>query len=667
MRRLCLMVLAASCAIAQEAPKTQAPAAPAAAAPAAPADQPATPAPDQNPTPAPPPPAEKNFTGNIEFGYRFIPNIDGSFSTYRSVVNLGEGPKIFGADATILAPKRRLFDRLDLHLTSLGDDPYETVKLDVSKRNLYRLTIDWRNVAYFNTLPSYANVFRSAGSMLDANSFDTRIRNTDVRIDFLPGGRYVPYLAWGRNTQDGNGITSFVLPINEYPVATEYSDHTDTYRGGVDFNFAKFHANLEQGGTTFKDDQGASTNTPSTGDLTTTFLNQTLSLSALNELYHVRADSIYSKASFGANPFSWVSVSGQFVYAKQRVDVNYKENSAGNFYYTALAQFYNTGQDLLTGSANMPHPSGNVNIELWPWNRIRIVEFWTTDRLHNASSDLLAQMLLFPGGALNPATLSSARLEENYSQQEIDLLYDITSRITARAGYRYVWGDALLTAPAIVGFPFESGHLSENVGIAGFSYRATQKTRLNTDYEVSRSNDAYFRTSLRNYTKFLVRGSHDLTPSLRLAVDYSLLSNSNPDPAIKYDFSSHAGSISLNWLPKGGKWLTALLDYTRSNVQSSILYLLPAARTQETSMYHENAHTGTALIGVKWFSAGGSLFVSSGSRPTHYYQPLARVSIPIYKHVSWNGEWRYYGFAEPFYQLEGFRSNQLMISLRLQQ
>ena len=84
-------------------------------------------------------------------------------------------------------------------------------------------------------------------------------------------------------------------------------------------------------------------------------------------------------------------------------------------------------------------------------------------------------------------------------------------------------------------------------------------------------------------------------------------------------------------------------------------------------MYHENAHTGTALIGVKWVSAGGSLFVSSGSRPTQYYQPLARVSIPIYKHVSWNGEWRYYGFAEPFYQLEGFRSNQLMISLRLQQ
>jgi hypothetical protein len=44
---------------------------------------------------------------------------------------------------------------------------------------------------------------------------------------------------------------------------------------------------------------------------------------------------------------------------------------------------------------------------------------------------------------------------------------------------------------------------------------------------------------------------------------------------------------------------------------------------------------------------------------------LGRVSVPIYKHLYWNAEWRYYGFAEQYYQYEGFRSNQLMTSLRL--
>ena len=36
---------------------------------------------------------------------------------------------------------------------------------------------------------------------------------------------------------------------------------------------------------------------------------------------------------------------------------------------------------------------------------------------------------------------------------------------------------------------------------------------------------------------------------------------------------------------------------------------------------------------------GGSLFVSSGSRPTRYYEPLARLSVPMGNHVSWNTEW----------------------------
>src|SRR5271165_2146597 len=70
-----------------------------AATPAAPAAETATPA------------GEGWLTGSIELGYRVIPNIDGSFNTYRSAVNLGEGPKLFNADFTLRDPKRRLFDR----------------------------------------------------------------------------------------------------------------------------------------------------------------------------------------------------------------------------------------------------------------------------------------------------------------------------------------------------------------------------------------------------------------------------------------------------------------------------------------------------------------------------------------------------------------------------
>jgi hypothetical protein len=82
------------------------------------------------------------------------------------------------------------------------------------------------------------------------------------------------------------------------------------------------------------------------------------------------------------------------------------------------------------------------------------------------------------------------------------------------------------------------------------------------------------------------------------------------------------------------------------------------------SIYKENAHALTAVVTVKWFTFGGSLFTSSGSRPTQYYQPLARLSIPLNKHIRWNTEWRWYSMSEAFYAYEDFRSNQLMTSLR---
>ncbi len=671
---LCLFVLATSLVAqeqqtnAQPAPAQPGPAAQTPAQPAVPAAPAAQPKAEETPATPPTPAVEPNFTGDIEFGERIIPNVGGSFNTYRSVVDLGEGPKLFGADATIINPNHGFFDRLDLHITGIGDEPYQTAKLEVWKRNKYRLTVDWRDIAYFNFLPSFANPTAALGGMIDENSYDTHIHNTDVRLELFPGSRFVPYVAFGTNSQDGSGITSFTNGAeNNYPVAASYSDSTNSYRAGVNYNGAHFHVNLEEGGTTFKEDQGASDNLLNAGDIGTTLLGQQLPLTSLDELYRVRGDSVYSKASFSASPVSWANISGQFVYAEPRVNVNYNENSAGNFYYTALVAFYTTGQDVLTGSANMPHPSGNVNVEIRPFKRMRIEEFWMTDRLHNAGSDLLAETLLFPTGTITPSTFATANLEENYNQQEVDVFFDATSKLTFRGGERYIWGDAELNAPSIVGTPYESGHLSQNVGIAGISYRLAQKARVNADYEVSESSDNYFVTSLRNYTRFHLRGSDDVTSSLRVAVDYSLLSNSNPTAGINYTFSNQAASLSVNWLPKGGKWFNALLDYTRSSVDSDIIYSVPQTRTPATSIYNENAHTGTALVSVKWLSFGGSLFVSSGSRPTQYYQPLARLSVPLRKHIYWNAQWSYYGFAEGlinYYMLEGFRSNQITTSLR---
>jgi len=159
-----------------------------------------------------------------------------------------------------------------------------------------------------------------------------------------------------------------------------------------------------------------------------------------------------------------------------------------------------------------------------------------------------------------------------------------------------------------------------------------------------------------------------------LSATFSVLNNTNPAAGIDYAFLSRDNSVSALWNPGGGKRITVLADYSRSTLRSDIDFLVPQTFQAAQSDYRENAHTGTALVEASLppvnklapkLACGGSFFVSSGSRPTRYYQPVARFTVPLHKYVQWAGEWRWYALTENFYLYEGFRSNQFTTSLRL--
>jgi hypothetical protein len=93
-------------------------------------------------SPVPVPPGEKWFSGNVEVGYRFRSDVGGNFNAYRSVVDLGEGPKLLGLDLSFQDPKRRAFDRIDVKANNWGGDPYNTARLDARKEGVYRFSAD---------------------------------------------------------------------------------------------------------------------------------------------------------------------------------------------------------------------------------------------------------------------------------------------------------------------------------------------------------------------------------------------------------------------------------------------------------------------------------------------------------------------------------------------
>jgi hypothetical protein len=221
---------------------------------------------------------------------------------------------------------------------------------------------------------------------------------------------------------------------------------------------------------------------------------------------------------------------------------------------------------------------------------------------------------------------------------------------------------------------FASGQLKRQIGLGGLTFRPWQKLSMTLDYEGSSSDNVYFRTSLNDYRKGRAQVRYQATGSLAFQGNFTVLNNQNPAPDIHYDFQSRDNSLAIYWTPGGGKRITFTGEYDRYTLRSDISYLLLPFLTSATSSYHENAHIASSSVDVALpryagmtpkLTFGGSLFVSALSRPTQFYEPMGRLSLPVRKNISLYAEWQWYGMSEPLYLYEGFRTHAFITGIRL--
>jgi hypothetical protein len=251
------------------------------------------------------------------------------------------------------------------------------------------------------------------------------------------------------------------------------------------------------------------------------------------------------------------------------------------------------------------------------------------------------------------------------------VLFDLARWLTVRGGYRYVWGDSVMPISELgdpVGLTTEQGSLTRNVLLAGFSVVPNAKLRASWDFEESVGhNDGYFLTSLADYTKS--RFNLRFKPIEKLQVNFvsSVLKNSAPAPNADNTSSFWTNGVSLSYTPT--KRIGFVGEYTRTDISTNYVYIDPTSLNNATSIYSETANTASAYleVGFKGFQAsfGGSLFESGGSRPTNFYQPLARLSFRINKYLDWKSEWHYYGMGQSLYPFESFRANTFATGLRI--
>lgn len=637
MRLLLLLTLTPLLLAGQEAPKTEEKKEPEKAA--------------EERAPAPEPAAEEPKTGGwVDLGYRWNSNVAGSLDTYRSIVNLGEGPRVLGFQYSLYEAPSHAWDRLDMSAAGWGGDPAAWFRLDASKRDSYRLKLDHRDTAYFNAMPSFANPLLERGVFLNQRAFDTRRKYTDLSLTMRPGKNFSPYFGYTRDSGDGRGVTTFVSDGNEYPVANLLDDRTHNFRGGVEWTIGKGHLTLEQGGLVFDDDQTVATANRNPGNRQTPFLGRQLFLGELLQTYKVNGSSIYSKALGSWQAATWLDLTGSFLYSQPKTDILYNQTNKGLF--TDLDTLLFTDQQSLRWAAasRQPHSSGNVTAELRPHQRIRILESYFTDRFHNAST--------------------FDRLVWNQSQQQLDVMVEASRWLTLRGGHRYTWGDGSSRGSLFSLGGVNAGALKRHTGTVGGTLRLRPRLTVFADAEIARSSKVLFRTSLSDFEKYRVRAKYDVTATLNLQINFTDLKNQSPPQFGQFDLKQRQAAAAIQWLPRGGKRVKLIGEYARSSLRSVIDYTVPQSLARERSEFADNGHTVSAfadvhLAGKATLSFGGASYQSSGSRPSHFHQPQIRIAAPIHKHIHLLTEYRWFSFSQPFYQVEHFRTHQFMAGIRV--
>jgi hypothetical protein len=637
-----------------------------------------------SPAKAAPPAANDGFKwgfyeghSEVEVGYRWVSDVSGNEDVYRSMVNLGAGPKLLRSNLSLRSNygSGKLFDRLDLSFNNWGGDPYNTMHLNVGRADLYEFRADYRNMNYYNFLPVYANPLLSAGKLFGQHSLDVSYRTTNLELKLFPSRKIRPYFAYSRSSGFGPGFTTYGLTGNEFLLNTRWQYAADEYRGGVEISLPRLTFTVEQGYRFQRNDTGVTDSGNPNGNVSRPFLGQNIVLNDLSRSYHDRTTLPVSKAALKYTPFDNLKFTGRYIYSMADLDSSLIESNIGNFASLENLLFYKASADSFSGKAKEPNHNGAFLIEYSPFSRLTLLDQFDTQSFHISGNAVLASTffnatsLAGPGGKPTDVKVTSLlgdMLAYDQVRNQAEAEYSLTSALSVHAGYRYTYTETSLQSSSDGESDSSTANMTQNTGIAGLSFIPKQWLNFTLDYEHNWAGSTLMRTDLANYDQFKFDGR--LGPWKHISVNGQLafLRNSNDQSDI--DFRSHNRNyaIAVNYEPS--ERFSLSLDYARTTIYSNIAILLPQTLALDRSLFDERGDGigGSMAFGLFRGSRvefGYRGILNVGSYPLNFHQPFASFSVPLPNHLAFKGYWQYFGYNEKSTSIEDYRAHLVTLSI----
>lgn len=190
-----------------------------------------------------------DWGGAIELGYRFT-DIEG-VNRFREAVNLEEGLRLFDLNLWVKDLERKgIADEFRFRLNSIGD-PFPSGRLDMKKHDLYRLSLDYREYAFFSNRLDFQGPFDAGNTLLtDNHDFDQTRRMGRAVLSLFPSSDV--RLNFGYNFASRTGNVGHPRAITFVPrFIQDLDEHYGEYFGSIDFPLGNWDFHVKQSFWTF--------------------------------------------------------------------------------------------------------------------------------------------------------------------------------------------------------------------------------------------------------------------------------------------------------------------------------------------------------------------------------------------------------------------------------
>ncbi len=608
---------------------------------------------------------------SFEVGYRWTSAIDGNEQMYRSQVNLFEGTRLFNSYLTMRsAPGTGMFDRLDLSVNNIGD-PYDTVRLNISRMDVYQFRASYRDMNYFNYVSSFANPLLGQGKLFPQHNLDVNYRMSDFELRLFPNHKIVPFVGYSRNTGSGPGFTTVGMTGDQFLLKTQWDYTADEIRGGVQFNLSNLNLTIEEGyrllknRTTFND-----AGQPGGNQGTLPFFGQDVTLTSLSTLQNGRLKLPTTRILAKYAPFENLRMIGRYMYTMGDNETTLGEQRKGTLFSIEDLLSYGAANDTFSGRAKKPNHNGSFLIEYSPFSRLTLTDTVDTLDYHVSGDALLSTFYIDAVSLLGGGTKTSVTVNKmlgtefvyNQVRNQAEFELDIAHGLSLRAGHRYTFTNVKNDDSENV----TESDMSGQTAIFGFVYRPSTKVRFGLDYENTQSNQALTRTDLFDYDQYNLDWRFGAWKGFsfngRLAVRRNL------NDALDIDYRSHDWNFSggINWQPNERISLSA--DYSRSDLYSSILYVIPQNFRTDRSIFDERISGFGGSMGVGLYRGSKVEFgyrgiISRGSNQLEFHQPYASLLIPLVGGLAFKPSWQYFGYSEKNFGFKNYKMHMMTFSL----